>query len=276
MDILSQLTDFGVFLAQAASILAIIYLPMIVAVRWVPKIDDKGFFLQPVVWVLAIVTGIILGASLIAFNIDPDYFTVNNVFRTDGPWALSYSAFIRDRVNPFNYSFQPVFEYIRYYDADYNMTVLMIFAATTFGLLCLRAFATWGGPGALRGILFGALVVAWSTYMTVFSVCLVLWLLNLLNFWTLAVLTFAIHLHRNQAFPVNFEMLAAPVTQVGGHGHGHGGHGHGSHGHGSHGHGSHGLGGHGDHGHRSHDHHGGHHGSDGRDHPTPVERMLHP
>lgn len=274
MDILSQITDFGVFLAQAASILAIIYLPMIVAVRWVPKIDDKGFFLQPVVWVLAIMTGVILGAALIAFNIDPEYFTVNNVFRTDGPWAMSYSTFIRDRVNPFNYSFQPVFEYIRYYDADYNMTVLMVFAATTFGLLCLRAVATWGGPGALRGILFGALVVVWSTYMTVFAVCLVLWLLNLLNFWTLAVLTMAIHLHRNQAFPLNFEMLAAPVTQAGGHGHGHGGHGHGGHhanGHG-HGHNNHGHGHHG----RGHDHHG--HGGIqmGPDSPTPVERMLHP
>jgi|GEM_PF-5542683 len=222
MDILATISWLGVGFAKSASILAIIYIPMILGVRWLPRIDDRGFFLMPMVWVLAISTGLILGALLLSFNLDPHYFTVDNVFRSEGPWALTYSEFIRSRVNPFNYSLRPIFTYLDTYDHDMNLTVVLVLAASTYGLLIVRAFATWGSLAALRGVLFGSVLVLWSAYMTIFMVCLALWLFNLLNFWALALATVAVHLHRNHAMPIGFHTLTAPVTGGGGGG-GHGG-----------------------------------------------------
>lgn len=284
MEILDVVEELGIFLAQALSILAIIYVPMIIGARWMPKIDDKGFFLIPIVWVLAIFTGVGLGAALIAFNLPTEFFTVDNIFRTDGPWALSYSTFIRDRVNPFNYSFEPVLTYLRTGDADRNLTVVAVLVATAYGLLVVRAVATWRSLGALRGIIFGTAIVVWALYMTLFSVCLLLWLLNLLSFWSLAVITMFIHLYRSRALPFSYDMLAAPVTGGHGHGHGHGGHGHNGHGHNGHGHGGghghnghgHGGHGHGGHGHGGHDHDEFDEWNDVRADHDPINRMLHP
>jgi hypothetical protein len=268
MDILQVMSWLGMFLAKAAGILAIIYLPMIIGLRWQPKIDDKGLFTAPLSWVLAISTGLILGAMLLAFNLDPVYFTVDNIFRPHGPWELSFSEFIRVRVNPFNYSFRPMFQYLDSYDSDMNLSVVLALAATTYGLLSLRAFRLWGSLNALRGIMFGSVVVMWAAYMTIFLLCLFLWLCNLLNFWILALMTVAIHLHRNHALPIVLHTLVAPLNS-GGHdthgGHGHGDHGQGDHGHGGHGdhHGSHGHGGHDNHGHEHGHGHGDSHGEHG-------------
>ena len=271
MDILQSGYATGVLLAKAFSILAIIYVPMIVGVRWLPRIDDRGFFLDPEAWSLAMFSGIILGGCLVYFNLDPEYFTVDNILRVDGPWALSYSSFIHTRVNPFNYSFGMVFSQIAGNSQAMNFSIILLLAGATFLLLAYRALRAWGSAAAARGVLFGAMVVIWACYMTMFMVCLGLWLLNLLNFWTLAILTIAIHLHRMHNFPFRFSMLMTPVFGSGhghgdhghGHGHGHGGHGHGDHGHG--GHGDHGGGhGHGDeHGHDEDHGHGGGHGAAG-------------
>lgn len=219
MDLVNvALYEFGVLFLMVGSILGIIYMPMILGARWLPQIDDRGFFLLPVVWAVTIFAGVIIGGSLIAFNLDPLFFTVDSVFQKNGPWDLSYSEFLMGRVNPFNYSFDSVLEYLYYYDSDKNLSVLFILTSGCVGILILRAILTWGSIGAFRGIIFGFLVIIWSAYMTIFLVSLLFWLLNILNFWILAILTVGIHLYRNHALPFNYQTLAAPVTG-GGHEH---------------------------------------------------------
>jgi len=258
MDILHISLVVGALLAKTLSILAIIYLPMIVGMKWLPRIDNAGMFLMPGAWYLPMITGMIVGGTMVYFNLDEELFTVDNIFRTDGPWNLTYSAFIRDRVNPFNYYLEPVLNHASFQGFDLNIMILLLVAAACFGLMVYRAVSIWHSFGAWRGIVFGFAVVVWSCYMTIFGVCLVLWLLHLLNFWSLALITLLVHLYRTHSLPFHASDLMSPVFG----GHGHGGHGHGDHGHGG-GHGDHG-GGHGG----GHDSHGGGHDSHGGGHDS--------
>ena len=257
MDILQLGMAASVLLVKAASILAIIYLPMIVGARWLPKIDTAGMYLMPVSWNLPILSGVLLGGAMVYYNLDEEFFTVDNIFRTDGPWNLSYTSFLLDRVNPFNFHLEPVFSHLTFQGADTNVSLALAASAACFGLLVLRAVSTWHSFGAWRGIAYGAALAIWACYMTIFGVCLVLWLMNLLNFWLLAVLTLSVHLYRTHSWPFTYHSLMAPVWGDA-HGHGHGGHGHGG-GHGDHG-GGHGHDAHGGGHGGGHDAHGGGHG----------------
>ena len=284
MDILHFSVATGLIFAKALSILAIIYLPMIFGARWLPKIDNAGMFLSQSAWTLPIFAGVVFGGAMVYYNLDEEYFTVDNIFRTDSPWALSYTAFLFDRVNPFNYYLEPVLSHLSFHGPDMNLSVAIAAAIASFGLVVLRAVNTWHSFGAWRGILYAAALMVWACYMTIFGVCLVLWLLNILNFWTLALLTLAVHLYRTHSWPFTYHTLMAPVWGDA-HGHGHGGHGghgggHGGHGgHGEHGdHGSHGGG----HGHEAHGggHGGGHgehddHGHGGHGEHDEEEESMH-
>ena len=243
MDILQLSITASLLLAKVASILAIVYLPMIVGARWLPKIDTAGMYLMPISWNLPIISGIALGAAMVYYNLDEEFFTIDNIFRTDGPWKLSYASFLLDRVNPFNFHLEPVFNHLTFQGQDMNVSIALTLAAGSFGLLALRAVSTWHSFGAWRGIAYGAALAIWSCYMTIFGVCLTLWLMNLLNFWLWAVLTAAVHLYRTHSWPFTYHGLMTPVWGDP-HGHGHGGHG---------GHDAHGGG---------HDAHGGGHGHD--------------
>ncbi|MBI1320971.1 MAG: hypothetical protein GC168_18750 [Candidatus Hydrogenedens sp.] len=230
MDVAHLSVVLAVVIAKALSILAILYIPMLIGARWLPRIDDQGLYLQPAAWFLALFSGAVGGGALLYCNLDPNYFTVNEIFRPDGPWALSYSAFILERVNPFNYSFDPVFNQMAWDGEGTNLAVLFVLAAASAALLVLKAISTWRSAGALRGIIFGFAVVVWACYLTMFLVCLTLWLLHLLNFWTLALATLAVHLHRSRSFPFHLSTLLAPVFGAASdHGHHGGGHGHGDH-----------------------------------------------
>ncbi len=268
MDIVHFSVAAGLVAVKAFSILAIIYLPMIIGARWLPRIDTAGMYLLPAAWTLPMFSGIVVGGAMVYFNLDEEYFTVDNIFRADGPWNLSYSAFLLDRVNPFNYDLEPVLSRLTFQGADISISIVLTTALASFGLLVLRAIGTWHSFGAWRGIVFGAALAVWSCYVTIFGVCLVLWLLNLLNFWALALLTLAVHLYRTHSWPFSYHMLMSPVW--GGHGHGHGDHGHGGHGggHGG-GHDAHG-GGHGG-GHGS-----GHGGHGGQDEDEDLHDAVHP
>ena len=285
MDILQLGMTASVILAKAASILAIIYLPMIAGARWLPKIDTAGMYLMPISWNLPIFSGVALGGAMVYYNLDEEFFTIDNIFRTDGPWNLSYASFLLDRVNPFNFHLEPVFNHLTFQGADVNVSLALSLAAISFGLLVLRAMSTWHSFGAWRGIGYGVALTIWSCYMTIFGVCLVLWLMNLLNFWLLAVLTLSVHLYRTHSWPFTYHTLMAPVWGDP-HGHGHGGHG-GGHGHGDHGHGGgHGHDAHGGgHGHDAHggghgghdDHgHGGGHGHGGHEDDEDMRDAVHP
>ncbi len=279
MDIVHFSVAAGLVVAKALSILAIIYLPMIVGARWLPRIDTAGMYLLPTAWTLPMFSGIVIGGAMVYYNLDEEYFTVDNIFRADGPWNLSYTSFLLDRANPFNYDLQPVLSRLTFQGAETSISLALTLAAASFGLLVLRAIGTWHSFGAWRGILFGAALAVWSCYMTIFGVCLVLWLLHLLNFWTLALLTLAVHLYRTHSWPFSYHTLMAPVW--GGHGHGHGDHGHGGHGDHGGGHGG-GHGGHdshgGGHGKDAHGGHGGHagHGGHGHDEDDDLHDAVHP
>ena len=289
MDIVHLSVSAGVIVAKALSILAIIYLPMIFGARWLPKIDTAGMFLIPSAWTLPIFSGVVFGAAMVYYNLDEELYTVDNIFKTDGPWNLSYSTFLFDRANPFNYYLEPVFSHLTFQGADTNVSILVTLAAGSFGLLVLRAVNTWRSFGAWRGILYGFALAVWACYITIFGVCLVLWLLNIMNFWTLALLTLGVHLYRTHSWPLPYHKLMMPVWGDHDHGHGHGhdahggGHG-GGHGHDAHG-GGHG-GGHGGHdahggghggGHGGHDAHGGGHGGGhGHDEEDDMHDAVHP
>jgi hypothetical protein len=78
---------------------------------------------------------------------------------------------------------------------------VMPWAAVTLGLLTLVAaasFLVWPPRDALRGAATVAIVAVLAAYLTVYAVCLLMWSLFLLNFWTFAVLAIVFQYYRNR------------------------------------------------------------------------------
>lgn len=198
MDIAQASLDIGVFLAKIAVIGAFFYLPVVIGTRLLLLLDDRGLLMRPSMQLLTAMSGAVVGLTVLYFNLGFDAFTFDAVFRVGGPWSLTFHDFLLARVNPQEYSFQPVLDRLQPSSERTDLSPLYLAVSGALAVVALRALWLWRSPwGAVRGLLCGALVAAWAGYMALFSLALLLWLANLMNFWLLLPLTYVVHLGRN-------------------------------------------------------------------------------
>lgn len=228
------LYEIGLFTLQIIIVLSIIYLPITLSIGVWSYISHHHFLLQRLFWICTVCPGIILGSFLLFCNLEADIFSLQNLYHLDGPWDLTYQEFLFDRVNPLNYSFVAVLQYIQQPNASFFLTSLAFFSLLSFFSMLLYSYLRLLSGKVFWVLVFSLIVVTWSSYMVIFLICLVFWLVNLLSFWILALLALGIHLHNHHAFPFTWRIFIVPVFLLTGkplpvkkdaH-HGHGDHGH--------------------------------------------------
>jgi hypothetical protein len=163
-------------------------------------IGPSDFWRVPAITRPAKLLGLIIGiVALSTVHEEARFFDLHLLFVPESPWNVSLWTFLAERVNP-----------LVYIDPFRRVMQLPRIAALDAGLIAILALAAWvivaplyfwrrailpAAPlAAIAGLLFALLFA----YLTIYMVCLGLWTLHLLNFWSLAVLIVLFQYYRHR------------------------------------------------------------------------------
>jgi len=125
-------------------------------------------------------------------------FDFHSLFDIGGPWDLSLGQFLLQRANPFNYGLASLIEYFAQSGVNsVSIIVALVLSALLLGTI-LAPFAFWDASVARRVSLGNLASPVVTTYLTIYVVVLLFWLLYLLNFWTFALLAAIFQYYRSR------------------------------------------------------------------------------
>ena len=187
------MSDSGGFLAIARIALGMalaLAIPMAVATiaaRLLRRVMFPDYFEVPLVTALAKLLGIAAGILLIYARLDWRYFDLHQLFVPASPWNLTLWQFLGERINPLNYGIGTLIDYPGSHPTD-DAFFLLLAAVAALALVAVAApFLFWPVAMARRAALYSIVLAGFTAYLTIYVVCLLLWSLYLLNFWTFAL-----------------------------------------------------------------------------------------
>lgn len=153
----------------------------------------------PVIGAMARMFGLTLGLILVYDRYGWRNFDLHSLFEIGGPWDLSLWQFLAQRASPFNYGLGSLIDYFAQSGVNsLSILVALLLAASTLGTI-LAPFAFWNPTVARRAALANFACAIVMTYLTVYVVVLLFWLLYLLNFWIFALLAAIFQYYRSRA-----------------------------------------------------------------------------
>jgi hypothetical protein len=187
------MTDLGGLAAIVRAVLEIalvVTLP-ILATKLVGRITrrmlPRDYYEVPLVTGLAKLLGIALGVALIYTRFDRRYFDIHALFIPESPWNLSLWQFLAERANPLHYGIGTLVDDPAGNRATAAFGALFSVVAALLAAAVAAPFVFWPPATARRAVLLSMLLAAFVAYLTIYAICLVLWSLYLLNFWTIAL-----------------------------------------------------------------------------------------
>jgi hypothetical protein len=199
------MSDIGglVALARVALEIALVVALPIVATKLAGRITrrmlPRDFYEVPLVVGLAKLLGIALGLALIYARFDRRYFDLHALFIPESPWNLSLWQFLGDRANPLNYGLGTLVDDPAGNRATATFVVLISIVAALLVAAVAAPFGFWPPAMARRAALLSVLLAAFVAYLTIYVICLILWSLYLLNFWTIALAAVMFQYYRSRA-----------------------------------------------------------------------------
>ena len=199
------MSDIGglVALARVALEIALVVALPIAATKLAGRITrgmlPHDFYEVPLVTALAKLLGIALGVALIYARFDRHYFDLHALFIPESPWNLSLWQFLGDRANPLNYGMGTLVDDPAGNRATATFVVLISIVAALLVATVAVPFVFWPRAMARRAVLRSVLLAAFVAYLTIYVICLILWSLYLLNFWTIALVAVMFQYYRSRA-----------------------------------------------------------------------------
>jgi len=192
-----------VALARAALDVALVITLPIVAVKIAGRISrnmqPRDFFEVPLVAGLARLLGMTLGIALIYARYDQRFFDPHALFIPESPWNLSLWQFLVDRANPLNYGIGTLIDDPAGHVANAPFLVLIAVVAALLLAAVAASFVFWSGAMARRAAVLSLALAVFVAYLTIYGICLLLWSLYLLNFWTIALAVLMFQYYRGRA-----------------------------------------------------------------------------
>ena len=199
------MSDIGAFLAILRVLLGVLValaVPIAVAAigaRLLHRLIFPDFFEVPLVKTLANWSGIALGLLLMYARFDVRYFDLHQLFLPESPWNLTLWQFLVERVNPLNYGLGTLVDYPTGHPADNTFFVLSGVVAVLLLATIAAPFLFWPAALARRAALYSLVLAGFAAYLTIYIICLLLWSLYLLNFWTVALAGVMFQYYRTRA-----------------------------------------------------------------------------
>jgi hypothetical protein len=141
--------------------------------------------------------GLVLGLILVYDRYGGPGLAVPGLFVRGGPWDLSLGQFLAFRANPFDYGAGTLIAFFAHHDSAVTAPIALLLAVLILAAM-LAPFAMWPRPVAARAALGNLGTALVGTYLTVYAVVLLFWLLFLLNFWTFALLVAIFQYYRSR------------------------------------------------------------------------------
>jgi hypothetical protein len=192
-----------VALARAAFAVGLVVTLPILAVKLAGRISRRmppqDFFEVPLVTGLAKLLGMTLGIALIYARYDGRYFDPHALFIAESPWNLSLWQFLGDRANPLHYGIGTLIDDPAGHVAKAPILVLMSIAAALLAAAVAAPFLFWQGGMARRAALLSLALAGFVAYLTIYGICLLLWSLYVLNFWTIGLAVVMFQYYRGRA-----------------------------------------------------------------------------
>jgi len=192
-----------VALARAAIDVSLVITLPIVAVKLAGRISRNmlphDFFEVPLVTGVAKLLGMTLGIALIYARFDRHYFDPHALFIAESPWNLSLWQFLTDRANPLNYGIGTLIDNPAGHVTNANFLVLTSIVFALLAVAVAAPFYFWRGAMARRAAILSLALAVFVAYLTIYGICLVLWSLYLLNFWTIALAVVMFQYYRGRA-----------------------------------------------------------------------------
>jgi hypothetical protein len=199
---MGDMGNFAAFARVALEIAVVAALP-IVAVKLAGRIRQRllprDFFEVPLVAALAKLLGMTLGFALLYARYDRRHFDPYTLFTPESPWNLSFWQFLGERANPLNYGLGTLVDNPAGNMATATFLVLISIVAVLLAAAVAAPFRFWHGEIARRAVLLSLLLSAFVAYLTIYAICVLLWSLYLLNFWTIAVAIVVFQYYRGRA-----------------------------------------------------------------------------
>ncbi len=178
----------GLAILRVLTLLLIPVLPL-AAVRGSAKaLGPAHTRLTPYMEIAALAIGVLAAPALLLASTTDQILSLPDIFRPNGPWDLDFMQFMTHRALPLLLSPIELIDRVVTGEASADLT------RGTVLLSILAAAVVLGPYGMLRdraGIAIGVrnlLLMAWGAYATIYTVAVLLWLANLLNFWCFLVL----------------------------------------------------------------------------------------
>lgn len=158
---------------------------------------NREFFQVPLFFVMGKVLGLVLGLAFLYIQHQLHYFDFSRLFLPESPWNISVWEFLAERANPFLYG--PIGTAGALWDL--GSTILLVLVATlaaSLAVVVIAAFRVWRPADAWWGIVQTIGFALWISYLILFGVSLVFWLLFWLNVWALLVAALFIQAMRHR------------------------------------------------------------------------------
>lgn len=186
----------------AAKLVVVLGIPLgaaRVASRVLDRTNPPDLGEIPVVGAMARLLGLTLGLVLVYDRYGWRNFDLHSLFEIGGSWDLSLLQFLAQRASPLNYGLGSLIDYFAQSGVNsLSILVALLLAALTLGTI-LTPFAFWDTAVARRVALGNLACAVVATYLTIYVVVLLFWLLYLLNFWTFALLAAIFQYYRSRA-----------------------------------------------------------------------------
>jgi hypothetical protein len=195
----SALAALVVWLLKLVAVIGIPILLIEFGSHALRRAAPPAFFQVPLITALAKLLGIALGLLLLYTRYDGSYFDLHRIFVPASPWNLSAWEFLAERADPLLYGPGSLYDFLARGGADDAFALL---AAAVLGLAAATiaaGFLVWRRDGRRRAILCALATALLTAYITIYGVCLLFWLLFLLNFWTFAVMGALFQYYRKRA-----------------------------------------------------------------------------
>ncbi|MBI1774042.1 MAG: hypothetical protein HYR63_01720 [Proteobacteria bacterium] len=195
------MTGFLFVLERLLQLALVLALPIAVGeLGWavLRSIAPSDFWRVPAVVAPSKCLGVILGIILITSRYDSRLFDLHLLFVSESPWNLSLSGFLAERVNPLNYGIGSIVQRLATEGSHGLLVFGLVAAAVLFIAIAAGPFFFWPAPIAAMAGLTGLLLSAVAAYLTIYLVCLALWTVHLLNFWSIALLIVLFQYYRQR------------------------------------------------------------------------------
>ncbi len=178
----------GLVILRVLTLLLIPALPLAAAWEATKAAGSGPARLTPFFEIAAVAIGVLAAPLLLAASATGSILGLHDIFRPGGPWDLNFSQFLSQRALPLLLSPGQLIASVVTGRAGPDVvrgTILLAIAAV---VVVLGPAAVLHNRIGIMNALRNLLLLCWGAYATIYTVAVLLWLANLLNFWGFLVL----------------------------------------------------------------------------------------